>query len=122
VVDDLVVLLNERRDFGARKYGTELKTWNGRDAELDALQEAVDLVQYVHQGAMERADLTHQLADVEADRALLRAQVRLLQERLEAYRAVVPQWVLDAAKAGRTVRGRLATEGAVGSVVWVADP
>lgn len=57
VLEDLVVMLRERSDFGLRKYGTRLETFNGRDAHLDALQELLDLFVYLHQGRMERAEL-----------------------------------------------------------------
>jgi hypothetical protein len=36
-------------DFGARKYGTRLQTFNGRDALVDAYQEALDLCCYLRQ-------------------------------------------------------------------------
>jgi hypothetical protein len=68
VLDDLVVALRERSDFGLRKYGTRLESFNGRDAHLDALQELLDLFVYLHQAAMERAEL-------ERENAALRAQV-----------------------------------------------
>ena len=47
-------------DIGARvvageiKYGTRLQTFNGRDALLDAYQEAIDLVMYLRQAILER--------------------------------------------------------------------
>jgi hypothetical protein len=68
VLDDLVVLLRERSDFGLRKYGTRLETFNGRDAHLDLLQELLDLFVYAHQAHMERAEL-------ERENAALRAKV-----------------------------------------------
>lgn len=77
VLDDLVAVLRERSDFGQRKYGTRLKTWNGRDAYLDALQELLDLFVYLHQAQMERAEL-------EADRDRLRAMVVALGGNPEA--------------------------------------
>lgn len=68
VLDDLVAVLRERSDFGLRKYGTRLESWNGRAAHLDALQELGDLFVYLHQAEMERADL-------ELENAALRAKV-----------------------------------------------
>lgn len=50
VTDDLM----ERAKFGCKKYGTLLKTDNGRDALLDAYEEAMDLVMYLKQAIMER--------------------------------------------------------------------
>lgn len=43
-----------RADVGQKKYGTMLRTENGRDALNDALQEAIDLVMYLKQEIMER--------------------------------------------------------------------
>lgn len=55
-----VVLNKVMRDFyergraGQLKYGTYLETFNGRDALMDAYQEAIDLVMYLKQILMER--------------------------------------------------------------------
>jgi len=40
---------------GRRKYGTPLQPFNGRDALVDAYQEALDLVVYLRQAIEERA-------------------------------------------------------------------
>ena len=50
VMDDLA----ERQRIGIRKYGTKLQTHNGRDALMDAYEEALDLCQYLKQEIMER--------------------------------------------------------------------
>jgi hypothetical protein len=39
--------------MGKAKYGTELKTHNGRKALVDAYQEALDLCLYLKQALME---------------------------------------------------------------------
>ena len=39
---------------GKKKYGTMLETENGRDALMDAYQEALDLVMYLRQAILER--------------------------------------------------------------------
>lgn len=39
---------------GRRKYGTPLQPFNGRDALVDAYQEALDLVVYLRQAIAER--------------------------------------------------------------------
>jgi hypothetical protein len=39
---------------GIAKYGTALQPFNGRDALVDAYQEALDLVQYLRQAIYER--------------------------------------------------------------------
>lgn len=51
VMDDL----RERAEVGKIKYGTYLETNNGRDALMDAYQEALDLVMYLKQTILERA-------------------------------------------------------------------
>lgn len=45
VVDDITA----RSAAGEKKYGTRLKTFNGRNALVDAYQEALDLVMYLRQ-------------------------------------------------------------------------
>lgn len=51
-----------RQELGRARYGTVLKTHNGRDAVIDAYQEALDLSQYLAQAVMEGAPLINQLA------------------------------------------------------------
>ena len=46
--------IQSRAEFGKAKYGTYLRTNNGRDALMDAYQEAIDLVMYLGQAIMER--------------------------------------------------------------------
>lgn len=43
----------ERHEFGVAKYGTALRAHNGRNARIDALQEAMDLIVYLEQMAQE---------------------------------------------------------------------
>lgn len=51
----LVVADMQARDAeGRRKYGTPLQPFNGRDALVDAYQEALDLVAYLRQAIAER--------------------------------------------------------------------
>lgn len=45
VVTDLLI----RKEAGAKKYGTPLKAFNGRDALVDAYQEGLDMVLYLRQ-------------------------------------------------------------------------
>lgn len=52
---DLVVADMCARDkLGRRRYGTALRAHNGRDALVDAYQEALDLVVYLRQAIEER--------------------------------------------------------------------
>jgi hypothetical protein len=46
----------QRHEFGAAKYGTALRANNGRNAKVDALQEALDLVVYLEQILQETDD------------------------------------------------------------------
>lgn len=50
VVDDIVA----RARMGVARYGTPLRTFNGRDPLVDCYQEALDLVFYLKQHLMER--------------------------------------------------------------------
>lgn len=55
IVADIVIAdIRERSEAGKIKYGTYLKTNNGRDALMDAYQEAIDLVMYLRQVILER--------------------------------------------------------------------
>ena len=55
--------LRQRAIGGWKKYGTPLKTDNGRDALVDAYQEALDLVMYLKQALMERLGDDHDEED-----------------------------------------------------------
>lgn len=54
VIDQVIKDLKARVFVGIQKYGTPLKTHNGRDALVDAYQEALDLCMYLKQEIMER--------------------------------------------------------------------
>ncbi len=57
-VGELVLAdIQARIDLGKAKYGTLLQTGNGRDALLDAYQEAIDLTMYLKQALLERTEL-----------------------------------------------------------------
>lgn len=52
---DLVLAdMQELDQMGLRKHGTRLQANNGRDALVDAYQEALDLVVYLRQAILER--------------------------------------------------------------------
>jgi hypothetical protein len=56
----LVIADMQARDAeGRRKYGTPLQPFNGRDALVDAYQEALDLVVYLRQAIEERKGCGH---------------------------------------------------------------
>jgi hypothetical protein len=50
VIEDI----EARVEIGKQKYGTVLQSRNGRDALMDAYQEAIDLVLYLRQAIEER--------------------------------------------------------------------
>ena len=54
VLNHVLFDLIERANIGKQKYGTLLQTNNGRDALMDAYQEALDLVMYLRQAILER--------------------------------------------------------------------
>jgi primosomal protein N' len=56
VLDQVMADLAERAENGKEKYGVYLRTHNGRDALIDAYQEALDLVMYLRQAIMEREE------------------------------------------------------------------
>lgn len=54
-VQSLVIAdVEARREMGIAKYGTPLQAHNGRDALMDAYQEALDLACYLRQAIAER--------------------------------------------------------------------
>ena len=56
VLPAVIVDLKQRSRVGTLKYGTPLQTHNGRNALMDAYQEALDLVMYLKQCLMEQTD------------------------------------------------------------------
>lgn len=46
--------LDERMKKGVETYGMPLRAWNGRDALVDAYEEALDLCCYLRQAIQER--------------------------------------------------------------------
>lgn len=60
-------MLDGRYLKGVETYGTPLQTHNGRDPYQDAMEEAVDLWQYLIQARMEYADALHCIAGLEAE-------------------------------------------------------
>lgn len=64
VIEDL----KRRAEMGKAQYGTYLETHNGRDALLDAYQEALDLCMYLKQAILERDAKQSTLIDEERRR------------------------------------------------------
>jgi hypothetical protein len=48
--------MNDREEYGSAKYGMRSQPFNGRDALIDAYQEALDLALYLRQAIFERDD------------------------------------------------------------------
>lgn len=49
----IVADIQARKELGLKKYGTVLQAFNGRNAMMDAYQEALDLVMYLRQALEE---------------------------------------------------------------------
>jgi hypothetical protein len=49
--------IEARRELGIRRYGTALQPNNGRNALLDAYEEALDLAMYLKQRLIEESSL-----------------------------------------------------------------
>lgn len=74
VGEKLKELIDKRTALGIKKYGTPLKIRNGRDALVDALQESIDLNQYLMQECME---LRQDIEDLTNENSLLKANRKL---------------------------------------------
>jgi hypothetical protein len=48
VMNDVIALVQERSNFGYKKYGQRLMSQDGRDDVIDAMQEVGDLLQYAY--------------------------------------------------------------------------
>ena len=57
--------LEEREAIGCQRYGTPLQAFNGRDALVDAYQEALDLACYLRQAIEERGSSVPHSIDLE---------------------------------------------------------
>lgn len=54
IQDAVIADIDARKQVGIRRYGTALQPFNGRDALLDAYEEALDLAIYLKQALVER--------------------------------------------------------------------
>jgi hypothetical protein len=50
----MIADMKTRRELGGERYGTALQPFNGRDALVDAYEEALDLAVYLKQAILER--------------------------------------------------------------------
>lgn len=67
-------MLVQREAKGIEVYGVTLQSHNGRDAVRDAMEEAVDLWQYLVQIGLERESMLALIADLRTEIARLRAE------------------------------------------------
>lgn len=75
----MLATMAEREQFGLKKYGVPVQAHNGRDALIDAVQEALDLIVYLKQALIEK-ELPKQLLSRLA--CPYRMSLLLLQELL----------------------------------------
>lgn len=94
--DIAVDYLQRRHEFGVRKYGRRLASWNGRDCGEDAQQEASDLPNYCAQAAMEHADEGD--AEGAALWSLLGCEAAVLLGRVIVLRGRKAEWDSGAAQ------------------------
>lgn len=57
----VIDFITSRHLFGEEKYGTGLTTYNGRDANLDAMQELGDCLQYLYQIKLEGKSVSKEI-------------------------------------------------------------
>jgi multidrug efflux pump subunit AcrA (membrane-fusion protein) len=84
-----LALLRARVNLGVKRYGRRLETFNGRDAHLDWLAEAVDGIMYAHQAELERRRLDEENAGLRARLAAAEAQVAEALREAEQLRGVL---------------------------------
>lgn len=80
---ELQTRLAVRIDFGQRKYGSRLMTYNGRDVLLDIEQELLDGIQYSHQAVMQDHRVLH----------IRNGLVKLVEQLLEYRRITEGQYL-----------------------------
>ena len=96
---DVIADMQERRRLGIERYGTPLQSGNGRDALVDAYQEALDLCVYLRQAIAERTPSKHcMVAHAQAVR-LNTPEVREAIAELDYYVVRAPEHDREAAKA-----------------------
>ena len=74
---EIMVFIDDRVEEGKAHYGTTLKTHNGRDARIDALQEIADFLFYVKQLQMEGK------LDVNSYEKIMRKELYVIRELTE---------------------------------------
>jgi len=115
-VQDLVIAdIEERKEFGIRKYGTALQSGNGRDMLMDAYEEVLDLAIYLR--GMKDED-HHVEIDLSAARRELADLRRRIVELAEGIEAGTRDFMEGYERAGEGVSSRMSGE-AVAMIVQV---
>lgn len=83
VQDLLISDIEERKEFGIRKYGTALQSGNGRDMLQDAYEEAIDLVVYLRGMKDEDHHLVLELQQRRRELQAARTEIAELQNAIE---------------------------------------
>lgn len=60
----LIRFLRQRQEYGRKKYGQSLCTFDGRNNTLDILQESTDLTQYLFKEVLELLQLMEELYSI----------------------------------------------------------
>ncbi len=87
VTDALIEHLRARSEFGQVKYGRYMEPFDGRDTLLDALEEALDLAQYLQKARMERDQLAK-------DVKVLATHLREIHPRGSLLTSLVEDWAI----------------------------
>lgn len=88
-------MLQERVSKGIQTYGTTLQTFNGRSAVLDAMEEAVDLFQYLCQ--IELEGLWHRAGSHPEEVGALVLVANVMETRFEVASWNGVHWLHDGA-------------------------
>lgn len=86
IVLDVIKDVSDRVKIGIERYGEPLKANNGREALVDAYQEAIDLVMYLRQELNEREERNARIALLEHENAALALNLAVAQDDREEYR------------------------------------
>lgn len=81
--------LEERERIGRERYGSSLKAFNDRDADLDLYQELLDAVCYQRQKMEEVKELKRQVAELRAENVQLRRDLGTEKYRADRFEAVL---------------------------------